>query len=113
MMSLTDCPPRLRGELTRWMIEIRPHVYVGHVNARIRDRLWEKTCRELKGGAAVQIWNAPNEQGFSARSWGAPDYILRDFDGIILIERPPSTFDPDSDQDGLPSPLNTGTSATK
>jgi len=98
-MSLTECPPHLRGELTRWLIEIRPHVYVGHVNARVRDQLWEKACRELKGGSAVQIWNSPAEQGFTARSWGAPDYVLRDFEGIILIERPHQTFKPEDDAD--------------
>ena len=98
-MSLTDCPPPLRGELTRWLIEIRPHVYVGHVNARVRDKLWEKTCRELKGGSAVQIWNSPNEQGFSARSWGAPDYTLRDFEGVLLVERPHHTFEAEKDAD--------------
>ena len=97
-MSLTDCPPPLRGELTRWLIEIRPHVYVGHVNARVRDKLWEKACRALKGGSVVQIWNSPNEQGFAARSWGAPNYVLRDFEGVLLIERPHGTFElPDED----------------
>jgi CRISPR-associated protein Cas2 len=99
VMSLTDCPPRLRGELTRWLIEIRPHVYVGQVNARVRDQLWEKTCKELAGGSAVQIWNSAAEQSFTARSWGTPDYVLRDFEGITLVERPHDTFKPEVDAD--------------
>ena len=80
--------PSLRGELTRWLIELRPHVYVGNVNARIRDQLWQLACQKAKGGAIVQIWSSPNEQGFSARSWGSPDYFLRDFEGVLLVERP-------------------------
>ena len=92
VMSLTDCPPSLRGELTRWLVEIRPHTYVGHVNARIREELWSLACRRIGSGSVVQIWNSPNEQGFAARSWGTPDYVLRDFDGITLIERPAGTF---------------------
>jgi len=98
VMSLTQCPPALRGELTRWLSEIRPHVYVGHINARIRDQLWQLACQKVSGGSVVQIWNSPNEQGFSARSWGAPDYVLRDFEGVVLIERPRGTFAlPDDD----------------
>lgn len=91
-MSLTDCPPSLRGELTRWLIEIRPHVYVGHVNARVRDRLWETACQRIGDGSVLQIWNSPNEQGFLARSWGVPDYALRDFEGVLLVGRPRGTF---------------------
>lgn len=97
VMSLTECPPRLRGELTRWLLEIRPHVYVGHVNARVRDELWDKTCKEIGAGSAVQIWNTLDEQGFKARSWGTPDYVLRDFDGLLLVERPHHTFQRDED----------------
>ncbi len=92
VMTLTDCPPALRGELTRWLLEIRPHVYVGHVNARIREQLWTLACQKVKGGSVVQIWNSPTEQGFQARSWGSPDYVLRDFEGILLVERPAGTF---------------------
>lgn len=87
-MTLTESPPSLRGELTRWMIEIRPHVYVGNVNARVRDQLWQLACQKLKDGSAVQIWNTPNEQGYTLRSHGEPTYRVRDFEGILLIERP-------------------------
>jgi CRISPR-associated protein Cas2 len=99
VMSLTACPAPLRGELTRWLLEIRPLVYVGQVNARIRDLLWDKTCKEIGVGSAVQLWSAPDEQGFRARSWGAPDYVLRDFDGMVLVERPLNTFVRDEDEE--------------
>jgi CRISPR-associated protein Cas2 len=89
MMTLTDSPPSLRGELTRWMIEIRPHVYVGNVNARVRDQLWLKACAKLVGGSVLQIWNSPTEQGYVIRSFGARDYQIRDFEGVLLVERPP------------------------
>lgn len=92
VMSLTKSPPALRGELTRWLVEIRPLVYVGHVNARIREQLWLLACEKGAGGSVVQIWNSPTEQGFQARSWGEPDYVLRDFEGVLLVERPGGTF---------------------
>ena len=88
VMTVTDCPPSLRGELTRWLLEIRPHVYVGHVNARVRDQLWHKACAKLPDGSVLQIWNMPNEQGYTLRSHGEPTYRIRDFEGVLLIERP-------------------------
>ncbi len=88
VMTVTDCPPSLRGELTRWLLEIRPHVYVGHVNARVRDQLWNKACAKLPNGSVLQIWNTPNEQGYTLRSYGEPTYRIRDFEGVLLIERP-------------------------
>ena len=92
VMTVTDCPPQLRGELTRWLLEIRPHVYVGHVNARVRDQLWTKACGKIKDGSVLQIWNTANEQGFTMRSWNEPTYRVRDFEGVLLVERPAEDF---------------------
>jgi len=78
----------LRGELTRWLLEIRPHVYVGHVNARVRDKLWDKACHKIKDGSVLQIWNTANEQGFAMRSWNEPTYRVREFEGVLLVEHP-------------------------
>jgi CRISPR-associated protein Cas2 len=88
VMTVTECPAQLRGELTRWLLEIRPHVYVGHVNARIRDQLWRKACEKIKDGSVLQIWNTANEQGFTMRSWNEPTYRVREFEGVLLVERP-------------------------
>ena len=88
VMALTDCPPSLRGELTRWLLEIRPHVYVGSVNARVRDQLWQKACDNIHDGSVLQIWNTSNEQGYTMRSHNEPLYRVRDFEGVLLVERP-------------------------
>lgn len=37
VVTLTDCPPKLRGDLTKWLMEINTGVYVGKVSARIRE----------------------------------------------------------------------------
>ncbi len=90
------------------MIEIRPNVYVGQTTARVRDELWLKACKESQGGSVVQLWKTNNEQGYTARSWGAPDYILRDFEGVLLVQRPFKTFDSDEDitASGPPEPIS-------
>ena len=37
-----NAKPGLRGELNRWFLELKPGVFVGNVNARIRDLLWDR-----------------------------------------------------------------------
>ena len=44
VVSLTNCPPKLRGDLTKGLIEINAGVYVGRVSARVRDELWQRIC---------------------------------------------------------------------
>nr|WP_252831049.1 type I-E CRISPR-associated endoribonuclease Cas2e [Bifidobacterium catenulatum] len=42
VIVLTACPVGLRGDLTRWLLEISPGVFVGHLDARVREKLWER-----------------------------------------------------------------------
>ena len=63
VMILEKVPASLRGELTRWLIEPHPGVFVGHVSAMVRDRLWDKCCGKA-GRWRAQIWSTNNEQRF-------------------------------------------------
>ena len=36
-LVLTACPAGLRGDLTKWLMEISPGVFVGRPSARVRD----------------------------------------------------------------------------
>ena len=69
VMVLETVPTGLRGELTRWLIEPHPGVFVGHVSGLVRDRLWLKCCQGLRGGGVVQLWSTNNEQRFAMRDW--------------------------------------------
>ena len=53
VMVLETVPVGLRGELTRWLLEPHTGVFVGHVNAMVRDRLWEKCCKQRGGAGGV------------------------------------------------------------
>jgi hypothetical protein len=44
------------------------------------------TCQQLKRGAAVLIFPARNEQGFSVSMWGDPSRSVIDFEGLQLVE---------------------------
>ncbi len=85
VMILEKVPASLRGELTRWLIEPHPGVFVGHVNAMVRDRLWDK-CREAKRtGGVVQAWSTNTEQRFQIRMDGATKRDVVELDGLQLI----------------------------
>jgi CRISPR-associated protein Cas2 len=87
VMILENVSPSLRGELTRWLIEPRAGVFVGHVSGLVRDRLWEKCIKQRGDGGIIQIWSTNTEQRFAIRSWGETDRDLVEFDGIWLIRR--------------------------
>lgn len=85
VMILEKVPISLRGELTRWLIEPHPGVFVGDVNAMVRDRLWKKCCQATRSGGVVQIWTTNTEQGFEMRMDGNTEREVVEFDGLQLI----------------------------
>ena len=87
-MILEKVPASLRGELTRWLIEPHTGVFVGHVNAMVRDRLWTKCCKAKRAGGIVQIWSTNTEQRFKMRMAGVTKRTVVDFDGLQLIRVP-------------------------
>lgn len=78
-------PVSLRGEITRWMLELRPGVFVGNVSAMVREKLWEMVCQKSKGGAVTLLHNAANEQGYKIRTFGDTTRKVSNFDGLQLI----------------------------
>ena len=85
VIFLERVPARLRGELSRWMIEPKTGVFVGRVSAMVRDRLWTKVRAQAKEGAGMLAYAAPNEQGFAITSFGTPDRSIADWEGLSLI----------------------------
>jgi CRISPR-associated protein Cas2 len=88
VMVLEKVPTSLRGELTRWLVEPHPGVFVGHVNATVRDRLWGKCTKGKRSGGVVQIWSTNNEQRFDMRRVGETRRELVEFEGLKLIRTP-------------------------
>ncbi len=86
VMFLEKVPTSLRGELTRWLIEPHPGVFIGHVSALVRDRLWEKCIKQRNGqGGIIQVWSTNTEQRFDIRTWGDTERAMIDFEGIWLV----------------------------
>lgn len=87
VLVLTAVPPSLRGVLTRWLFEIAPGVFVGHVSARVRDLLWSRVVDGIGRGRAILVFSARNEQRLSFRVHGH-EWRPVDYEGLELIERP-------------------------
>ena len=88
VMILEKVPARVRGELTHWLLEIKAGVFVGHVSARVRDKLWEK-CVKAKGtGGITQVWSTNTEQRFEMRMAGDTAREIVDFEGLQLVRIP-------------------------
>lgn len=87
MITMTDCPPRLRGDLSKWLQEVNTGVYVGNVNGRVRDAIWDRVCENLKTGRATMVYSVNNEQRMDFRVHNT-SWIPADYEGLQLIRRP-------------------------
>ena len=87
VLVVTACPSGLRGDLSKWLIELTPGVFVGRPSARIRDLLWERTVELCKDGRALLVYSAANEQGLEFRTH-RHHWQPQDFDGVTLMVRP-------------------------
>lgn len=88
VMILENVPASLRGELSRWLIEPRTGVFIGHVSAMVRDRLWEKCCANRRTGGVLQAWSMNSEQRFQMRLHGDTSRHLVEMEGLQLIQIP-------------------------
>lgn len=89
---LTACPPGVRGDLSRWLLEIAPGVFVGHLAARVRERLWVRVTSLVREGRAIMVYSARNEQHLAFELF-QPDWQVTDCEGVGLVKRPAGTDD--------------------
>lgn len=48
-----NVPPRLRGRLAIWLLELRAGVYVGDVSRRVREMIWHQITELAEEGNVV------------------------------------------------------------
>jgi CRISPR-associated protein Cas2 len=87
VLIIENVKPSVRGEMTRWMIEPKPGVFVGTLSGMVRDKLWDYLQEKAAGCGAIMIYNAPTEQRFAVRTAGDTSRLAVDLDGITLIKR--------------------------
>ncbi|MBQ0213333.1 type I-E CRISPR-associated endoribonuclease Cas2 [Proteus vulgaris] len=78
-------PPRLRGRLAVWLLEVRAGVYIGNVSARIREMIWQQVNTLAEDGNVVMAWGTNTESGFDFQTYGENRREPIDFDGLRLV----------------------------
>lgn len=82
-------PPRLRGRLAIWLLEVRAGVYVGNVSRRVREMIWFQINELAEDGNVVMAWATNNESGFEFQTYGKNRRSPVDMDGLRLVRFTP------------------------
>ena len=93
MVVTENVPPRLRGRLAIWLLEVRAGVYVGDTSARIREMIWQQITAFAEEGNVVMAWATNSDSGFEFQPWGENRRVPVDLDGLRLV-----SFLPDNNQ---------------
>ncbi len=94
-------PPRLRGRLGLWLVEVRAGVYVGKVSRRVREMIWNNLLQGIGDGNAVMAWSSNSESGFDFMTLGASRRIPVELDGIKLVSFLPESTDKQLGEGGV------------
>jgi CRISPR-associated protein Cas2 len=82
-------PPRLRGRLAVWLLEVRAGVYVGDVSRKVREMIWHQISELADEGNVVMAWGTNTESGFDFITYGENRRMPIDFDGLRLVSFSP------------------------
>jgi CRISPR-associated protein Cas2 len=85
VIVVENVPPRLRGRLAIWLLEIRAGVYVGNYSAKVRDYVWKQVEVGIEDGNAVMAWRTNNEAGFDFTTFGKNRRMPTEMDGAKLV----------------------------
>lgn len=82
-------PPRLRGRLAVWLLEIRAGVYVGDTSRKTREMIWDQVSKLAEEGNVVMAWSTNTESGFDFITYGNNKRSPIDLDGLRLVKFTP------------------------
>jgi CRISPR-associated protein Cas2 len=85
VIVVENAPPRLRGRLAVWLLEVRAGVYIGAYSRRVREMIWGQVCAYIEDGNGVIAWSAPNESGFEFDTCGKNRRVPVNLDGFRLV----------------------------
>lgn len=85
VIVLENAPPRLRGRIAIWLLEVRAGVYVGNYSKKVREYIWSQVVAGIEEGNAVIAWRTNNEAGFDFETLGVNRRIPVELDGAKLV----------------------------
>jgi len=80
-----NVPPRLRGRLAVWLIEIRAGVYVGDLSTKVREMIWQQIEAGIEEGNVIMTWSTNTEVGFDFLTLGENRRLPIEIDGLKLV----------------------------
>ncbi len=80
-----NVPPRLRGRLAIWLLEIRAGVYVGNTSRKTREMIWEQVNALAEEGNVAMAWATNTESGFDFQTYGKNRREPVDWQGLRLV----------------------------
>lgn len=95
VIVVENAPPRLRGRLALWLVEVRAGVYVGDFSRRVREMLWYQVEKGIEEGNAVLVWSTNTESGFDFVTVGKNRRMPVELNGLKLV-----SFYPPEDGEG-------------
>lgn len=84
VITLSKVPSSLRGDLTKWLQEVASGVYVGNLNTKVREKLWDRVKDNLKDGEATISYYYRNEIGYNFETINGDREVL-DSEGLPLV----------------------------
>ena len=86
VIATENLPPKLRGYLSSWGLQIATGVYVANLPARTREEIWATVVRWARPEtSAILLWGTSStEQGIAVRSLGSPRRCVQEIEGLLV-----------------------------
>lgn len=85
VIVVENVPPRVRGRLAIWLLEIRAGVYIGNISRRVREMIWDQVSDGIGDGNVVMVWTTNTESGYDFLTFGPNRRIPKEMDGLKLV----------------------------
>ena len=89
VIAVENVPPRLRGRLAVWLIEIRAGLYVGDLSTKVREMIWSQVIEGIEEGNAIMTWSTNTESGFDFLTLGENRRMPVEMNGLKLVSYTP------------------------
>jgi len=86
-----NVPPRLRGRIAIWLLEVRAGVYIGDVSKRTREMIWQQLGVGCEAGSVIMAWASSHESGYEFLTLGQNRRLPVEFDGLQLVAFAPQS----------------------
>ena len=90
VIVVNNAPPRLRGRLAVWLLEVRAGVYIGNYSRRTREMIWDEVQAQIEDGDAIIACAVPTDGGYDFDTCGENRRVPVDLDGLKLVRYMPS-----------------------